>query len=63
MRAPATCRRIYEIFDKENTADESRRVADVILRGGDFGRPMIVAPGTPHGPGEYTSRGVRQIYE
>ena len=38
---------IYEIFEKENTADESRRVADVILRGGDFGRPMIVAPGTP----------------
>jgi tripartite-type tricarboxylate transporter receptor subunit TctC len=38
---------IYEIFDKENTADESRRVADVILRGGDFGRPMIAAPGTP----------------
>jgi tripartite-type tricarboxylate transporter receptor subunit TctC len=38
---------IYEIFEKENTADESRRVADVILRGGDFGRPMIAAPGTP----------------
>lgn len=38
---------IYEIFDKENTPDESRRVADVILRGGDFGRPMMVAPGTP----------------
>ena len=38
---------IYEIFDKENTADESRRVADVILRGGDFGRPMLVGPGTP----------------
>ena len=38
---------IYEIFDKENTADESRKVADVILRGGDFGRPMIAAPGTP----------------
>ena len=38
---------IYEIFDKENTAEESRRVADVILRGGDFGRPMIAAPGTP----------------
>ena len=36
-----------EIFDKENTVDESRRVADVILRGGDFGRPMFVAPGTP----------------
>ena len=38
---------IYEIFDKENTPDESRRVADVILRGGDFGRPMIAGPGTP----------------
>ncbi|HKY07495.1 MAG TPA: tripartite tricarboxylate transporter substrate-binding protein [Candidatus Binatia bacterium] len=38
---------IYEIFDKENTADESRRVADVILRGGDFRRPMIAPPGTP----------------
>jgi tripartite-type tricarboxylate transporter receptor subunit TctC len=38
---------LYEIFDKENTPEESRRVADVILRGGDFGRPMIAAPGTP----------------
>ena len=26
---------------------ESRFVADVILRGGDFGRPWIVPPGTP----------------
>jgi tripartite-type tricarboxylate transporter receptor subunit TctC len=38
---------IYEIFEKESTADESRRVADVILRGGDFGRPMIAPSGTP----------------
>jgi tripartite-type tricarboxylate transporter receptor subunit TctC len=38
---------IYEIFDKEKTPEESRRVADVILRGGDFGRPMIAPPGTP----------------
>lgn len=38
---------IYEIFEQENTADESRRVADVILRGGDFGRPMLVGPGVP----------------
>ena len=54
---------IYEIFDKENTADESRRVADVILRGGDFGRPMLVGPGTPTRPGEYAARGLRQINE
>jgi tripartite-type tricarboxylate transporter receptor subunit TctC len=38
---------IYEVFEKENAPDESRRVADVILRGGDFGRPMIAPPGTP----------------
>ena len=38
---------IYEIFDQENTPDESRRVADVLLRGGDFGRPMFAPPATP----------------
>ena len=38
---------IYEIFDRENTQAESRRVADVILRGGDFGRPWVMPPQTP----------------
>ena len=38
---------IYEIFDKEKTSEESRRVADVILRGGDFGRPWVMPPETP----------------
>ncbi len=38
---------IYEIFDKEKTSEESRRVADIILRGGDFGRPWVMPPGTP----------------
>ena len=38
---------IYEIFDRENTPAESRRVADVILRGGDFGRPWVMPPQTP----------------
>jgi tripartite-type tricarboxylate transporter receptor subunit TctC len=38
---------IYEIFEKENTPEESRRVADVIFRGGDYGRPMFAAPATP----------------
>jgi tripartite-type tricarboxylate transporter receptor subunit TctC len=38
---------IYEIFDKEKTPEEARRVADVILRGGDFGRPLVASPGTP----------------
>jgi tripartite-type tricarboxylate transporter receptor subunit TctC len=38
---------IYEIFDKLNTPEESRQVADVILRGGDFGRPWVMPPETP----------------
>ena len=38
---------IYEIFDKQKTPDETRRVADVILRGGDFGRPWVMPPDTP----------------
>ena len=38
---------IYEIFDKLHTPDESRQVADVILRGGDFGRPWVMPPETP----------------
>lgn len=38
---------IYEIFDKQKTSEESRRVADVILRGGDFGRPWVMSPDTP----------------
>jgi tripartite-type tricarboxylate transporter receptor subunit TctC len=38
---------IYEIFDRQKTSDESRRVADVILRGGDFGRPWVMPPDTP----------------
>ena len=40
---------IYEIFDKEKTPEESRRVADVILRGGDFGRPWVMPPGNTAG--------------
>jgi tripartite-type tricarboxylate transporter receptor subunit TctC len=38
---------IYEVFDKLSTPEESRRVADVILRGGDFGRPWVMPPNTP----------------
>jgi len=38
---------IYEIFDQEKTPEEGRRVAEVILRGGDFGRPWVMPPNTP----------------
>jgi tripartite-type tricarboxylate transporter receptor subunit TctC len=36
-----------EIFDQYKVPANSRRVAQVVLAAGDFGRPMIVTPGTP----------------
>lgn len=36
---------IYEMMDQYKTADQSRRVATVILAGGVFGRPIVGAAG------------------
>ena len=36
-----------ELFDQYKTPDATRRLAQVLLAGGDFGRPMMVTPGTP----------------
>jgi len=36
-----------ELFDKHRTSEEIRRTAAVLLRGGEFGRPMIAPPSTP----------------
>jgi tripartite-type tricarboxylate transporter receptor subunit TctC len=38
---------IYESFDEYKSSDVSRRVAQVMLTGGELGRPMLVTPGTP----------------
>jgi len=38
---------IDEVFEKYNTSEEIRRATGVLLRGGEFGRPMIAPPGTP----------------
>lgn len=38
---------IYELLDAAKASEESRSVADVILRGGDFGRPLVTPPNTP----------------
>ena len=38
---------IYELLDAAKATEESRQVADVILRGGDFGRPLVTPPKTP----------------
>lgn len=45
-RAPETPT-IYELFKEHKTPEETRRAADVIIRGGDFGRPLVAPPGTP----------------
>jgi len=41
--APTT----HELFDKYKVPEASRRVAQILLAAGDFGRPMMVTPGTP----------------
>jgi len=38
---------IYELFNEYKTSDISRRVAQVMLTGGELGRPMLAAPGSP----------------
>lgn len=45
-RAPDTPT-IHEIFDQFKVPASSRRVATILLAGGEFGRPMMVTPGTP----------------
>ena len=38
---------IYELMDEYKPPEVSRRVAQVILLNGEFGRPMVAPPGTP----------------
>ena len=38
---------IYELMDQYKTTDTNRRVAHVLLGGAEFGRFMLVTPGTP----------------
>ena len=38
---------LNEIFDKEKVPQNSRRVAEVILAGERFGRPVVAGPGVP----------------
>jgi tripartite-type tricarboxylate transporter receptor subunit TctC len=38
---------IYELMDQYKVTDTSRRIAKVLLDGAEFGRFMLVAPGTP----------------
>ena len=38
---------IYELMDQYKTSEINRRVAHVLLGGAEFGRFMLVTPGTP----------------
>jgi tripartite-type tricarboxylate transporter receptor subunit TctC len=38
---------LNELFDQYKTPDVTRRVAQVLLAGGELGRPILVTPGTP----------------
>src|SRR4029434_9469346 len=36
-----------EVLEEFKVADGKRRVAQALLSGGEFGRPVLVTPGTP----------------
>jgi hypothetical protein len=38
---------IYELMEQYKTSENNRRIAKVLLAGAEFGRFMLVAPGTP----------------
>ncbi len=38
---------LNELFDQYKVSENSRRLAQVLLAAGEFGRPMMVTPGTP----------------
>jgi len=43
----AEAQTVYEIMDEFKVADTKRRVAQALLSGGEFGRPVLVTPGSP----------------
>ena len=45
-RAPETPT-VYEILEEFKVSSTKRRVAQALLSGGEFGRPVLVTPGTP----------------
>jgi len=38
---------MYELLEEFKVPNNSRRVAQALLSGGEFGRPLMVTPGTP----------------
>jgi tripartite-type tricarboxylate transporter receptor subunit TctC len=38
---------LNELFEQYKVPANSRRVAQILLAAGEFGRPMMVTPGTP----------------
>jgi tripartite-type tricarboxylate transporter receptor subunit TctC len=38
---------IYELMDKYKTPEDARRLSQLVLASGEFGRPLVVPPGVP----------------
>ena len=38
---------VQEVFDRHKVPENGRRVTRILLAAGEFGRPMMVTPGTP----------------
>lgn len=38
---------VTEVFERHGTPEADRRIARILLAAGEFGRPMMVTPGTP----------------
>jgi hypothetical protein len=53
---------IYEYFDKSETLDVNRRVAEIILVGNILGRPIVTPPGTPAEAVRILRRAYRDIF-
>ncbi len=43
----AEAQTVYEVMDEFKVAASKRQVAQALLSGGEFGRPVLVTPGTP----------------
>ena len=54
---------IYELMDQYKTAESNRRLANVLLSGAEFGRFMLVTPGTPLGQSEDAPGSLRKVDE
>ncbi|HYA28753.1 MAG TPA: tripartite tricarboxylate transporter substrate-binding protein [Acidobacteriota bacterium] len=52
---------VYEVLEEFKVADVKRRVAQALLSGGEFGRPVLATPGTPPDRVKLLRDGLRNV--